>query len=357
MPRKTFTFDGKRYDITAPTSEELAVKVAMKKRDLTEGNIISSGNTKVSVWANEWLATYKENSVSESWYKTISNIVNNIILPSLGSTRLKDIKPVHLQKILNEKAGLSASYQKKIRNTIHDIFGTAAKNRLILSNPAEYLILPNSAEPKLRRSLTAKERDFLLHVAQTHRGGLFVKIMLYCGLRPGEVAALQWRNVDFDKKLIKVDSALKKNGTIGEPKSKAGYRSVPIPALLLSELASCKRKPFDFVCTQKNGNIHTGTTIKLMWKNIKREMDILMGAKLFRNKIIVSMLADDLYLYNLRHTYCTDLQSAGVPINLAKELMGHSDISTTSKIYTHSSEIALINAAKMIDNFHYACYS
>ena len=351
MPRKTFTFDGKRYDLTAPTTEELAVKVAMKKHDLEEGNIISSGNTKVCVWANEWLTTYKENSVSESWYRTISNIANNIILPALGSTRVKDIKSVHLQKILNEKAGLSSSYQKKIRNIMNEMFDAAVRNRMILSNPADGLVLPHSATPTLRRSLTDRERDFLLYVAQTHRGGLFVKIMLYCGLRPGEVAALQWRNVDFDKKLIKVDSALKKNGTIGEPKSKAGYRSVPIPALLLSELASCKRKPFDFVCTQKNGNIHTGTTIKLMWKNIKREMDILMGAKLFRNKIIVSMLADDLYLYNLRHTYCTDLQSAGVPINVAKELMGHSDISTTSKIYTHSSEIALINAAKMIDDF------
>lgn len=48
-----------------------------------------------------------------------------------------------------------------------------------------------------------------------------------------------------------------------------------------------------------------------------------------------STLAPDLEPYLLRHTFCTDCQAAGVPINVAKELMGHSDISVTAKIYTH----------------------
>ena len=43
----------------------------------------------------------------------------------------------------------------------------------------------------------------------------------------------------------------------------------------------------------------------------------------------------DLESYLLRHTFCTDCQVAGVPLNVAKELMGHSDISVTAKIYTH----------------------
>lgn len=48
-----------------------------------------------------------------------------------------------------------------------------------------------------------------------------------------------------------------------------------------------------------------------------------------------STLSKDLEPYLLRHTFCTDCQAAGVPINVAKELMGHSDISVTAKIYTH----------------------
>ena len=74
-----------------------------------------------------------------------------------------------------------------------------------------------------------------------------------------------------------------------------------------------------------------------------------MGAKLYRNKITISAVADDLEPYCLRHTYCTDLQDAGVPINVAKYLMGHSDISTTANIYTHITEETIQEAAKKIN--------
>ncbi len=71
------------------------------------------------------------------------------------------------------------------------------------------------------------------------------------------------------------------------------------------------------------------------WHNFKREMDIANGATVYRNQITKSTLAPDLEPYLLRHTFCTDCKAAGVPINVAKELMGHSDISVTAKIYTH----------------------
>ena len=71
------------------------------------------------------------------------------------------------------------------------------------------------------------------------------------------------------------------------------------------------------------------------WHNFCRQMDIENGAKVYRNQIVESVLAPDLEPYLLRHTFCTDCQAAGVPLNVAKELMGHSDISVTAKIYTH----------------------
>jgi hypothetical protein len=60
-------------------------------------------------------------------------------------------------------------------------------------------------------------------------------------------------------------------------------------------------------------------------------------------------IAPDLVCYCLRHTYCTDLQKAGVPINVAKYLMGHANISTTSEIYTHSGNEEVVLAGSLID--------
>lgn len=60
-------------------------------------------------------------------------------------------------------------------------------------------------------------------------------------------------------------------------------------------------------------------------------------------------VADDLTPYCLRHTFCTDLQRAGVPINVAKELMGHADIQTTANIYTHRDQGTLHGNMALLD--------
>ena len=76
-----------------------------------------------------------------------------------------------------------------------------------------------------------------------------------------------------------------------------------------------------------------------------------MGAKLKGQKIIESVVAEDLTPYCLRHTFCTDLQRADVPINVAKELMGHANISVTANIYTHKDTGTLHDSMRKLSDF------
>lgn len=62
-------------------------------------------------------------------------------------------------------------------------------------------------------------------------------------------------------------------------------------------------------------------------------------------------MADDLTPYCPRHTYATDLQSAGVPLNVAKDLLCHQSIAMTSHIYTHLSDEAFTNASLKVLSF------
>ena len=80
-------------------------------------------------------------------------------------------------------------------------------------------------------------------------------------------------------------------------------------------------------------------------------MDITNGATVYRNQITKSTLAEDLEPYLLRHTFCTDCQAAGVPLNVAKELMGHSDISVTAKIYTHMVDEVFEQNRKRLEEY------
>ena len=327
--RSSFRWEGKVYTVVGKSEAEVHRKIGRKRAELEAGKIAPKKIT-VRQYAREWVKTYHgTGSASDRDYESI---VENHIIPELGDLYMKDVTEGRLQLYLNQK-DISASRLHKIKITLCQMFHKARKNHVINDDPAEDLTMP-PVKGGSRRSITDLERSLLLAVLPTHRGNIYCKLMLYCGLRPGEVNALQWKHVDLSSGVIHVRQALKHNSTvIGPPKSEAGIRDIPIPQILLGELSG---GPDDAFVASWAGGLITRAAQSRMWNSIKREMDILAGAKLYRNKIIESKIADDLDLYCLRHTYCTDLQTAGVPINIARELMGHSSIEVTAQIYTHT---------------------
>lgn len=353
----TFYHNNKQYKCYGKTQNEADKKAALKQAALENGEIGISKNMTVARWCNEWLETYKKGTVIEKTYKDYKRRIDNIIIPEVGNVILKNVRDVHLQKILNSRAGNSLSDVKRMRILIQSIFEQARISRLIPYNPAENLKMPNIAQQSKRRSITDHEREWILKTAETHHAGLWIKMMLYTGLRPGEVIALDWIDIDFKKKLVYVSKA-KESGSndIKEPKTDAGVREVPIPDTLSSDLIKTKgANPYQPVFTQKtNDRRHTESSFRKSWLNFLRVMDISMGAPVKNQKILNSLIAPDLCPYFLRHTYCTDLEIAGVPINVACRLMGHSNISVTAKIYTHGAEKTMQAAAEKINAFHRA---
>lgn len=349
---KTFTFEGKRYRVRANSETDLAVKVAIKKKELQEGSKAITKGMDFRSWANKWLEVYKEGTVGDKWLKNIKSIMVSIILPEIGSMPVRSIKSIHIKKLLNSCEGKSRSYVTKVYNILNECFQEAKRNGLCLENPAEDVPLPKVAKKKKRRAITPYEREHILNLCKTHRAGLFLKFMLYCGLRPGEVSALRWCDIDLQNRNICVTRARKSDGSIGDTKTESGNRIVPIPNDFAEDLTAMKpRNTLALVCTQKSGSMHTDTSIRQMWNSFIYRLNIEMGCKTFKGKLMPPYrVADDLVMYCLRHTYCTDLQAAGVPINVAKELMGHSDISTTAEIYTHGSEESLSHASEAINS-------
>lgn len=92
----------------------------------------------------------------------------------------------------------------------------------------------------------------------------------------------------------------------------------------------------------------TQTNVRRLWHSFKRDLDIALGAELYRNKIIVHGLDQAVTPYFLRHTYCTSLFEIGIDLKTAQYLMGHASIKTTANIYTHFTERSLYKAGKTI---------
>lgn len=340
--RETFTYQGKRYSVRAKTERELWRKVDEKKRRLEEGVDVVNENTRAEKWFTDYIETYKKPKVQPTTYSDLCGYLKNYIAPEIGSMRLKEVRAVHLQRIMNSVAGHSASMACKLRNLIRSAFRQARIDRVIAYDPAESIVMPETISGT-HRAITADERRHILHVAETHRAGLWVLFMLYTGARPDETRKALWEDVRFGEKKIILHSS----------KTDYGDRAVPLHPALRPLLTGGT----GYIFTQPTtGKPHTKTSMRQMWCNFKKRVDIDMGARTFRGAIIpeTSVVADDLTPYCLRHTYATDLQSAGVPINVAKDLLGHKSIAMTSHIYTHLSTEAFASAAACVSNFYEA---
>ena len=257
------------------------------------------------------------------------NYVYTHIIPYFKSYKLCEIHEDDCQRFLNQYVGKSKAMVSKLRMTLRRIMRKAEKQKLIPGNPAEDIVLPQVTQGS-RRPITDEERARILETAKTHYAGAMVLTMLYCGLRPIEVRNLKWADLDFTNNLL----------TVTKSKTAAGTgRKLPIPPQLKTALIEHKFKRLNdewvFVRYKNHKLPLDESSFYYAWHNFCREMDIANGATVYRNQITKSTLSPDLEPYLLRHTFCTDCQAAGVPLNVAKELMGHSDISVTAKIYTH----------------------
>lgn len=331
--RLQFTYDGHRYSVTGHTQKELHARYEKKLAELKKGHFDS--DTMVAKWADTWLETYKEGKVSDTTYRDYKMYVDLIVMP----IPMGEVRPLHLQRILNQYEGKSLSFLKKLRITIQSMFKQAVHDGIIEMDPSTDLMLPKGTEGT-NRALTVMERSALLKIADYHRGGMLLKIMYYCGLRPSEVTRVEGRDIDLNRKLLHV------RGT----KTKAADRYVPIPEALIGDIQGYE--PFEPVLQNRYGERASMRSVRRMWREIKDLLADELGA--IRNDAGeiqgINPVAPDLKLYCLRHDYATRLQDAGVPINVARYLLGHADISTTSKIYTHTSDTSIADAAAKINN-------
>lgn len=329
--RMQFTFDGHRYSVTGHSKQQLLERYNKKLEELKEGHFDS--NTMVAKWAETWLETYKEGKVADRTYRDYEMYVRLMTMPMT----MGQVKPIHLQRILNDHAGKSTSFLNKLLITIQAVFRQAVHDHIIQTDPSSDLQLPKGTAGT-NRALTAHERTSLLRIADTDRAGMLIKIMYYCGLRPSEVTKVEGRDIDTDRQLLHV------RGT----KTKAADRFVPIPDELISDISG--NEPFEPVLKNANGTACTMRVVRKMWHDAKLHLAEEMGGTVMHGHVIgIDPVAPDLKLYCLRHDYATRLQDAGVPINVARYLLGHADISTTSKIYTHTSEESIRDAAERIN--------
>lgn len=299
--------------------------------------VIPDNKITVREWAEKWWRTVKEGKTGNSSQEGYLLAMNRYIFPAFGSMKLKDVKPIHIQNLINEMgaAGKSKSLQRQVLVALNGMFKYAVRNGLIQGNPAQYT---EYYEVPIRRkeALTSQQVAELLEACKGTRAEIAIHLALFCGLRRGEIVALKWSDIEEESKTIHIKTSVEfvRNRPVEKPpKSRAGNRIIPVPPHLWTMLQTRPKKSI-FVVPSAKGTQLTETGIRRLLQPVQKKVSFDFG------------------LHNLRHTYATVLDKLGVPPKTCQYLLGHADLSTTKDIYTHIQDEHLIQAAKMLENIY-----
>lgn len=254
---------------------------------------------------------------------------------------IKSIRPDEVDAYLLWMAG--KGYAKKTvsndRNMLNMIFNYAIINRMISLNPCSAVKLPSGLPQKkrdvptdeqLKKVMNGKDLDF----------GLFPIMLLYTGLRRGELLALKWSDIDYKNKVIHVTKSIYFVGEspqIKLPKTESGKRDVILLDALESIMQGSKKKGYIF-----GGDAPLSkSAVRRKWISWCKEASLATKIERSSGKDrngkerIQTDWKPDITPHQLRHAYATILFDAGVSVKDAQDLLGHSSIQITMDIYTH----------------------
>lgn len=330
-----------RKTIYAKTQKELEEKVELAKHEVESGGYILSVTTTFGDLASLWMSSYG-GMQSEKWRYRQQQMIDKHILPSLGGMCVKDLRQFHLQILINEKAkeGFSTGTMKKIKQTATRILEVAFEADMIRRNFFEKVKVPR-VEPAQRQALSEEQIKMVNETWDTHFMGYPAMIMLYCGLRKGELLALRWKDIDLEADVITVDKAIEvitNQPTVKSPKSKAGIRKIPIPEILHNVLVQVQGADTEIVCPGSNGQIMSGSAYSSAWHSYMNHLNLFYGGANASRSNKKKTVIQPFTAHMLRHTYATLLYDAGVDIKTAQRYLGHANVELTLSIYTHLTQ-------------------
>lgn len=295
--------------------------------------IILGDQTTVADWAGKWFKAYK----AKLKYKTKEsylNAYNNHILPIIGGAKLKDLRQVHVREIMNACSAKSESLQTRVLMTLRQILASARENHLMVEDPTIGIKITRISAPDKAKFLTEDEYKQLLENVSEPRALVFCSLCLYAGLRRGEALGLQWTDISDGELKIQRGLTFEENQPTSDQslKTKAAYRSVPIPSPLKAILDATPKKGL-YILTDTTGKVMTKTSFRRMFAYAEKSVNF------------------HIHPHMLRHTYATILYKAGIDLKTAQYLMGHEDIKTTANIYTHVEKSMAVKASSKIESF------
>lgn len=246
----------------------------------------------------------------------------NTILKLMNVKDTSKVAKITKESVTNYHNNAFKKYKKNTLISLNALLKSflefCESERLLSQSPYYAITLKNAQEAKTIDPFTIEEIKSLIENAPSLRLKAFLAVAFFTGMRTGEQLALLWSDIDFINKRIHIDKSLNLSGEITSPKNKPSIREVdllePVEKILKELKAS---EP---------------ASKKMIFLSIpKRTQEFQKAFK----ALLKALNLKDRKLYTTRHTFASLMLSMGEEAMWVSKTLGHKDLNTTYKTYSH----------------------
>jgi integrase len=347
---RSATFHGSRGE----ANQEL--RRLLRLRD--EGANLSGGNETLATYLTGWLDN--DTDLSPKTRERYRQLVAQQIVPYLGNRPLRDLRPALIAQWHGELLQRGGAYfgplSPRTVGHAHRVLHRALERALMLEivgRNVAHAVRPPRVPQTEAVSLTAEQMTHVLALLTALPIYPIVAFALGTGMRRGEICALAWGAVDLDVTpgTVRVERSLEQTREglrFKVPKSRAGLRTISLPASVVAILREHRRKqaehwlasglgrPGDdaLVFARSDGSAYPPNDLSRDW----RRLVSVRGLELPR-----------VPFHALRHSHASVLIAGAMDIGAVSRRLGHSNPATTLRIYTHAFSSSDVAAAAVVD--------
>ena len=359
-------FDGdgikRRKSWKSKKQADVKAKLAnFRKQLLLGGAEVQTKNKTFRQFADEWVNEILKPKVKPLSYQRKVTTLEHQVYKHIGGVPIGKLTHSQIQKMVNDlsESGLSYSTVKKAYEAVSACLRYFRIKTSSSFNPCEGITLP---EMKRKSDsdiefFTEEERKRICKEAtrkynngkDVYRLGWVFVLLLYSGLRVGELCALTWKDIDFSERMILVTknaievTEIDKKGnkhsvlkTQNSTKTKSGIRAVPMTEKAFTALSELQKITggYEYIVTSSKGVRIRPTRLDTTF-----------------HKILAAIDLKQVGVHTLRHTFATMLFNNGCEVKVVSELLGHSDTKITENIYIHLIQQERVKAIRSIDRY------
>jgi integrase len=344
--------DRRRVWRTAKTKKAAQLLHAQIQQEVAMGVYVPKSDMPLADFLDLWLKDVVQVKVEPKTLENYKSHVERHIKPALGRLILTEITTPVIQRfctsVLFQQKELAPTSVRVIYQTLRGALNVAINWKLIRENPARGVVLPKN-QKTTGQAIRMENLKAVMYAEKPAWLDLCIMIAATTGLRRSEIAALRWRDVDWETSQLHVrKKRIRLAGSVveGNPKSRRSLRAVPLSEITrhslleqrnhqeeLKRLLGNRYLGEDLVITSETSRPIDPTWISNEFRRVCRKLDIPVPR-----------------LHDLRHTYATQLlNERKLPAHVVSELLGHSSVVVTLGMYGHMTDPARQEAASWWD--------